>query len=227
MGRTPTPQEGTEDPKTPEVQETTPPEPSEGEGTDDDLKGVPKWVQEDPQAAYTEIKKVRREAASLRTKLSEIEAEDARRQDDLLADQERWKELAEKRGTELEGLQSQFQQAQVQQAILSAASQARWGEENQAFTDPGDAVAMADMSQISFEDGGVVGVDEALVALAERKPHLLAQAGSRSKPPPPSPTNPAGGMKPHDPSWIRDRILNRGQTTFGAGQVIPPSDEGD
>lgn len=56
------------------------------------------------------------------------------------------------------------QQQLVKSAILLKATD---------FHDADDAVAFIDMSKISVEDGKVTGVEEALKAVAESKPHLL------------------------------------------------------
>jgi len=45
------------------------------------------------------------------------------------------------------------------------------------FADPDDAVKLMDASKVTYEDGKVSGVDEALKALSTAKPHLL---GSRA-----------------------------------------------
>lgn len=45
------------------------------------------------------------------------------------------------------------------------------------FVDPEDAAKLMDSSKVTFEDGKVQGVDDALKSLADTKPHLL---GSRA-----------------------------------------------
>lgn len=50
------------------------------------------------------------------------------------------------------------------------------------FADWEDALALADVSQVKEDEkGNIVGVKEALEALAKKKPHLLKQAASNTK----------------------------------------------
>lgn len=79
---------------------------------------VPEWAS-DPNSAYAEVQKARREAADTRVKLREIEKQlqESATQKQLeeekqMQEQNKWQELAEKRAQELQTLQQQMQDMQ-------------------------------------------------------------------------------------------------------------------
>lgn len=80
---------------------------------------LPDWVK-DPTRAYEEIKKLREEAASHRTasktleqRLAEIESATTKARERELAEQSKWKELAEERERKLAEFEARFKQQEV------------------------------------------------------------------------------------------------------------------
>lgn len=104
---------------TPAPKEPDAPAPQEGD--------LPDWVR-DPSRAYEEIKKLREEAASHRTasksleqRLGEIESVTARARERELAEQNKWKELAEERERKLAEVETTLkaQAAQTMRAQIA------------------------------------------------------------------------------------------------------------
>ena len=79
----------------------------------------------DLDTARREIAKLRQEAASRRKALEDVQAQQAQREQEALAEQGRWKELAEKRQAELDKLSPYQQRAEQLEATLRAANEAR------------------------------------------------------------------------------------------------------
>jgi len=136
------------------------------------------------------LKKANREAADHRKKAEAYEAEKKAAEEKALADQGKFKELAEKREKELEGLKAQITQNTLRSAVLLEAAKA-------GIADPEDAVKLADLSKVKVEESGVSGVTEAVAALIAAKPYLVKPTSSAPDAPPPPPkvgaTNPGGG----------------------------------
>jgi hypothetical protein len=110
--------------------------------------------------------------------------------DDLKKKAEEWDKLQEEQKSELEKANERAVKAEetastatqranatlIRAEIISKAATA--AGERKAFVDPADAFAhLRDNGDIKVDDdGNVVGVDEALEALAKSKPHLLADS---------------------------------------------------
>jgi hypothetical protein len=89
----------------------TPPPPA----PTNDAPDVPEWVK-DPAKAYAEIQKLRggeAEARQTKKRLAELEAQAKTAEDQRLADQQKWQELAEKRERELAQVREQAKAAEL------------------------------------------------------------------------------------------------------------------
>jgi hypothetical protein len=120
---------------------------------------------EPAQAAETdEIKKLRREAASYRTRLKELEAAEEQRQQAQLTEQERLAKTAQKLQADLEAATSALRQERGRAAVTTAA--AKLGA-------PVDLVAK--LVTVEFDaDGRPVGVEQAVAAILKEHPQLVA-----------------------------------------------------
>jgi hypothetical protein len=115
-----------------------------------------------------------RDYEDLKSKASKFDELDAANKSDL--------EKANERAAEAEAASAKVTQTANQRLIrgeiIARAAQA--DGERKAFLDPSDAYAhLRDVTDITVDDEGeVLGVDEALEKLAEKKPHLLAPEGN-------------------------------------------------
>jgi hypothetical protein len=109
----------------------------------------------------------------LKTKLSTYEETEKARKEAEMSELERYQaQLAEKDeqaqayAKQLEEIKAQYEREKIQGAFTQAAVGA-----NVAYLD--DALRLADLSNVRFEDGKVVGVDEVVADLVQNKPFLL------------------------------------------------------
>lgn len=119
----------------------------------------------------------------LKAQLEELRKVDEERKRAEMTEIERYKADLEKalneRQTfeqELAKLRESVKQERIKNAFITAATSA-----NIAYID--DAFRLADLSAVTIdEDGNVVGIEDAIKALVEHKPFLLAQAKKEPKP---------------------------------------------
>lgn len=117
----------------------------------------------------------------------------------------------------LKELEARERTLRLENAILAEA--ARHVDDRAPFVDPRDALALVDKSKIEIQDDGTVkGVEEALNALAEAKPHLLVAEKRRSGV---KPTNPGqgGSAESQIVQLLRARQQGQAFDTFGGGGV--------
>lgn len=97
----------------------------------EDTQVVERVDGQEPDAARAEtfdaeyVSKLRQEAASYRTRLKELEQQQAERQNAELAEQARWKELAEKRAAEVESLKPVQERYAAMLEAMAASNQRR------------------------------------------------------------------------------------------------------
>lgn len=141
------------------------------------------------------LRKANAESAERRKKLEQMEDAEKRKADAQLSEVEQAKKRADEAEAKLEAMQSSMRDRAIRHAIEIEASKA-------GFADPSDAVALADISAVQYDDDGKVsGADAAVKALAKAKPHLVKAAQ-----PPPN-TNGRDGGKSQGPSL--DDIIAR------------------
>jgi hypothetical protein len=161
-------------------QTQTPPQPA---GDDfDHTKLTPEQlnkVLENPNLWKTPRMVELREQAARAKKLEQDQATAA---DKALAEQNKFKELAEKRGTELETYQTKVKNLTIDQALTTKLSGA-------GVIDLDGALKLVDRSKIDVTDNGVDGVEAAIEALKTDKPYLF----NAQTTPVGSPTNPTNG----------------------------------
>lgn len=112
-----------------------------------------------------------KDKAALQGQLDKIATDKKTADEKALAEQGKFKELADAKDVELTNLKTAVQQAQIVNEILKVATTA-------GSIDPDVVVAMLDKSKITIVDGKVTGVKEAVDELLKAKPHLVAPTGS-------------------------------------------------
>lgn len=143
--------------------------------SDEDL---PK-VLEDPRIWKTSRLQKLRERAKL---ADELEAKQKQVEEKQLKDQGKWKEVAEKLEKERDEARATAQTTGVNMKIQQVANKL-------GAVDSEDILKLIDRGNISInDDGEITGVDEAVKALAENKPHLFGEKqtmriGSGTNPP--------------------------------------------
>ena len=142
------------------------------------------------------VKGLRKESAGYRTQVRDLEAKlaqfekaQSQAEEERLAKQNEWQQLAEKRQTEIEALKTahaeqakQIQQQRIKAAFISEAA----GK----VVDIEAAYQLANLSSVEVDESGSInGVTEVVTALLEAKPYLVANG----KIPAPSLDGGAGG----------------------------------
>lgn len=159
------------------------------------------------------VAELRQEAASLRVRLEKLE----KNGQEPPANPQREPAPAAHSGAtdyqkQIQERDSQINRLTIQNAVIAEAAKA-------GIVDPMDAVRLADLANVKIEGSTVVGVAEAVKALAEAKPYLVQQPGAPKPPKPPlNPTNPAGQGQTEPAIVGRLRQMSTGQgLTFGDG----------
>lgn len=130
-----------------------------------------------------EVKSLRQEAASWRTKLRKAEEAEEQRRRSEMTELEKLKADLEAERQARAAAETQRTQQLLRTQVISAAAKA-------GFNDPEDAVRMLDQTALEIDDKGQIGgLERELKALLAAKPYLAKQSGTIS------PTNPAGGAQ--------------------------------
>ena len=145
--------------------ENTEPETEPDDNADDNADNN----EEEMERLKAALKKANREAAARRKKLDAFEAAEAVRDAAALTELETAQKAATDAQAERDAMIAQVEKATIRHAVEMAAIELQ-------FIDPSDAYALADLSEVTVEDGTVAGVDAALKALKKSKPHLVRQA---------------------------------------------------
>lgn len=164
----------------------------------------------DVDALLTEVKTLRREAASWRTKLRQAEEAEEQRKRSEMTELEKLKaDLEAERQARAKAEEQRRGQLLRTQVITAAA---RIG-----FNDPDDALRMIDASALEVDDQGAVdGLDAALQALAKAKPYLIKSTTGTI-----SPTNPAGGPQRTTQDQLRQEMFGpKNSKLFEGGGVF-------
>lgn len=166
----------------------------------------------DVDALQVEIKKLRREAASWRTKLRQAEEAEAARERAEMTELERVKADLESERQARAQAEEQRQAQLVRTQVITAAVKLE-------FEDPEDAMRYLDLSALEVDEAGAVdGLDAALQALAKAKPYLIKTTAGTI-----SPTNPAGGRQaPSSDQMKREYLYGRASNVFDGGGVVWP-----
>lgn len=126
---------------------------------------VPK-ILEDPRIWKTSRLQKLRERAKL---ADELEAKQKQAEEKQLKEQGKWQEMAMKLEKERDEALTKMQQTTVNMKIQQIAN-------SLGAVDAEDILKLVDRTQISInDDGEVTGVDEAVKALVESKPHLFGE----------------------------------------------------
>ncbi len=161
-----------------------------GEGESNKSEGgamSPEQVQAELERTRAALKTANKEAAERRKRLEEIEANEAKRKESELTEVQRAAKRAEEAETSLKQVKDRYRQNAIRNEI-------RLYAQNAGFVDTNDAIALADMSGVDFDEANdkVTGAKEAIDALAKAKPHLL----KAEKPQAPNINSFGGGAKP-------------------------------
>lgn len=119
----------------------------------------------------TALKRANAESADRRKKLDQLEADEKTRNEAQLSEVEKERKLRTAAETKLTQQAQAMRERAIRHAVEIEASRAN-------FIDPADAIALADLSAIQYDDdaGTVSGADAVVKALAKAKPHLVKQA---------------------------------------------------
>lgn len=175
---------------------TTPTEQSTTQGQEPGAEqGTP-----DVDALLKEVKALRKESASWRTKLRAAEeAEEERKRSEMTELEKIKADLDAERQARATAEQQRTQQ-HLKLQVVSAAARA-------GFNDPEDAVRLLDQSALEIDDQGQIGgLERELKALLQAKPYLAAKTTGTI-----TPTNPAGGA----PAQSKEERLRR---IYGIGR---------
>ncbi len=181
-----------------------------GEGTSTTSEGgamSPEQILAELERTRAALKAANKEAAERRKKLEEIEANDAKRKESELTEVQRAAKRAEEAEASLKATKDRYRQNAIRNEIKLYA-------QNAGFVDIADAIALADMSGVDFDEANdkVIGAKEAIDALAKAKPHLLK---APDKPQAPNINSFGGGTKPPVTS---EQIVNNKLRT---GDYVP------
>jgi hypothetical protein len=141
------------------------------EGTGDEM--TPAQLQAELETLRKALKAANSESAARRKKLEEIEAADNERKTKDLSDAEKALKRAQDAEAKAAEAETRWRTSTIRHAVETTA-----GKLN--FTDPDDAFRLADLAgvEIDASTNKVIGVEDALKALAKAKPHLLKQASA-------------------------------------------------
>ena len=172
--------------------------------------GAERDASPDVDALMTEVKSLRREAASWRTKLRQAEEAEEQRRRAEMTELERLKADLEAERQARAQAEEQRRGQLIRTQVVTAA--ARIG-----FNDPDDALRMIDASSLEVDDQGAVdGLDAALQALAKAKPYLIKSTTGTI-----SPTNPAGGPQRTTQDQLRQEMFGpKNSKLFEGGGVF-------
>ncbi len=181
-----------------------------GEGTSTTSDGgamSPEQLQAELERTRAALKTANKEAAERRKKLEEIESTEAKRKESELTEVQRAAKRAEEAEASLKQTKDRYRQNAIRNEIKLYA-------QNAGFVDTQDAIALADMSGVDFDEANdkVIGAKEAIDALAKAKPHLLK---APDKPQAPNINSVGGGTKPPVTS---EQIVNNKLRT---GDYVP------
>jgi hypothetical protein len=111
-------------------------------------------------------------AADAQAQLDKIAQDKKTADEKALAEQGKWKDLADAKDKDIAVMKQQLQNATITNAIVMAAQAA-------GAVDPAAVVALLDKSKLTVgADGIVVGVKEAVQSLLKEKTYLVGQTGS-------------------------------------------------
>ena len=156
------------------------------------------------EALDAELKRARRDAARYRTELRKLQEAEEERQRGQMSELERLQADLAAMKAKAEEAEAARQAAVVRGQVLRAATQAN-------MHDPDDAARYLDTLEVG-EDGQVVGLAEAIQALAKSKPHLFKS----DKAPRIGATAPDGGQQgPTDEQLRAELFGGRRSNIFG------------
>jgi len=167
----------------------------------------PEQLQAELERTRAALKTANKEAAERRKKLEEVEANEAKRKESELTEVQRAAKRAEEAEASLKQTKDRYRQNAIRNEIKLYA-------QNAGFVDTNDAIALADMSGVDFDEASdkVSGAKEAIDALAKAKPHLLK---TPERPAAPNINSTGGGPRPPITS---EQII---QNKRSSGEYVP------
>lgn len=173
--------------------------------------GETESAQLDAEALMKEVRSLRKEAASWRTKFRDLEqAEEERRRSEMTE--------VERLRADLDAERQARQQAEQQRQQETLRHQVMVEASKLGFVDPSDVIALLPSDSIELKpDGSISGLTAALKKLAEEKPYL-----TKASTPAISPTHPAGGQPPSYEQLKQDIFGRKAHPIFQGGGVVWP-----
>ncbi len=137
---------------------------------------------------YSRFQEVNAEKKRLEAAMAKKQADDKAAEDQRLAEQQQWQELADKRAAELKEAQDKITEMEKAHRLNAITGSIKEAAGAAGFANPQDAAAFIDPADVQTDDDGrPVGVTDLVKKLAEERPYLLAQ----TKPAPGNGSGPA------------------------------------
>ncbi len=135
--------------------------------------------------------------------LKKLKEDQTKKDDEALAEQKKWEELANKRGQEIETLKSSLSEQQTNNALTQALAK-------ESVVDLDAALKLADKGKLKLnEDGSIEGMDEVVNSLKTDKAYLFGSSnGTPPKVGSPSNNNNNGGGEPSGPAKFKRSQLS-------------------
>lgn len=159
------------------------------------------------------LREANKEAQAKRKRLDELEKLEVERQQASLSETEKLKAQLDKFQKDLADAKAAQEQAQAEASRTKVKATIMAQAAQLGFNDAEDAYALIDLSSVTVDGDKISGVQEALTALAKRKPYMLKPTAPR--PPQVNPTNPgqqaSEGMTDEQ---IRSTVFGSGPTNL-------------
>jgi hypothetical protein len=180
---------------------------ADGGTTSDGGAMSPEQLQAELERTRAALKTANKEAADRRKKLEEIESNEAKRKESELTEVQKAAKRAEVAESDLKTVKERYRTNAIRNEIKLYA-------QNAGFVDTEDAIALADLSSVDFDETSdkVSGAKEAIDALAKAKPHLLK---TPERPAAPNINSTGGGPRPPITS---EQII---QNKRSSGEYVP------
>lgn len=140
--------------------------------TQEELDRIVKERLERERKKYANYGEMQKELEELRKMREEIERQNMTELERYKADLEKAQKALKEKEKELSDFRTQYERDKIAAEFREKARAA-----NIEYVD--DALALADLSGVSIEDGKVVGIDEVIKKLVETKPFLVAKKATQ------------------------------------------------
>lgn len=151
----------------------------------------------DPEIALKlkeENERLRAEAVAAKDRAAQLESEKAEVERQRLEEEGNWKAIAERESARAEAAEAARMADKSEFAKRQIASELRARLASEGVEDP-DFALLANREMLKYEDGAVVGLDDCIKDLRERKPHIFRGRSSTASATTPAPSGVAAPPK--------------------------------